>query len=143
MARRLPPGIQIRYSAAMTIARARQLRKEMSRPEAIMWTALRGLKPLGFHFRRQVPLGPYYGDFACHHPKLVIEIDGRTHTDAAYDAARDAFMRTQGYRILRIGNDDVLRDLDGVMHAVGIALGLPEAEVSTPIPPPRGEGSAA
>ena len=75
-----------------------------------MWNALRSLKPLGFHFRRQVPLGPYYADFACDHPKLVVEIDGRTHTEADYDARRDAFMQRQGYRVLRIGNDDVLRD---------------------------------
>ena len=83
-----------------------------------MWNALRSLKPLGFHFRRQVPLGPYYADFACHHPKLVIEIDGISHTDARYDAERDGFMRGQGYRVLRVGNDDVLRDLDGVMRSV-------------------------
>jgi very-short-patch-repair endonuclease len=108
----------------MTIARARKLRQEMSRPEAIMWTSLRSLKPLGFHFRRQVPLGPYYADFACHHPRLVIEIDGLSHADADYDARRDRFMQQQGYRVLRIGNDDVLRELDGVMRAVQHALGM-------------------
>jgi len=88
-----------------------------------MWIALRGLKSQGKHFRRQVPLGPYYADFACHHPKLVIEIDGRSHTNAAYDASRDAFMRSEGYGVLRIGNDDVLRELEGVMRAVQHALG--------------------
>jgi very-short-patch-repair endonuclease len=96
----------------------------MSRPEAIMWNALRTLKPAGFHFRRQVPLGRYYADFACQHPKLVIEIDGMTHTDPDYDAARDAFMRAEGYRVLRVSNDDVLRELNGVMIAVQHALGI-------------------
>jgi very-short-patch-repair endonuclease len=96
----------------------------MPRPEAMMWNALRNLKPLGFHFRRQVPLGRYYADFACHHPKLVIEIDGRSHTNPDYDAERDAFMRKEGYRILRVGNDDMLREIDGVMLAVSHALGL-------------------
>lgn len=110
----------------MTIGRARQLRQQVSRPEAIMWNALRGLRPLGYHFRRQLPLGRYYADFACHHPRLVIEIDGRTHTDPDYDAARDAFMRKEGYRVLRVGNDDVLRELDGVMRAVQDALGIGE-----------------
>jgi very-short-patch-repair endonuclease len=108
----------------MSIARARELRKQMPRPEAMMWNALRTLKPLGFHFRRQVPLRRYYADFACHHPKLVIEIDGRSHTNPGYDAERDAFMRKEGYRILRVGNDDVLREIDGVMLAVSHALGL-------------------
>jgi very-short-patch-repair endonuclease len=112
----------------MAIARARKLRQEMPRPEAIMWNALRSLKPLGIHFRRQVPLGPYYADFACHHPRLVIEIDGRTHTDPDYDAARDVFIEREGYRVLRVGNDDVLRELDGVMRAVQHALGIVERE---------------
>ncbi len=84
------------------------------------------MKPLGFHFRRQVPLGRYYADFACHHPKLVIEIDGITHIDAEYDAVRDAFMQKEGYRVLRVGNDDVLRELDAVMRAVQEALGIVE-----------------
>ena len=84
------------------------------------------MKPLGFHFRRQVPLGRYYADFACHHPKLVTEIDGITHIDAEYDAVRDAFMQKEGYRVLRVGNDDVLRELDAVMRAVQEALGIVE-----------------
>lgn len=86
--------------------------------EASLWNALRALKPLGFHFRRQVPLGRYYADFACHHPKLVIEVDGATHADADYDATRDAFLRGEGYRVLRVTNEDVLRNLDGVVRAV-------------------------
>jgi very-short-patch-repair endonuclease len=108
----------------MTIARARQLRKEMPYPEAMMWNALRTLRPLGFHFRRQAPLGPYYADFACHHPRFVIEIDGLSHTNARYDADRDAFMRKKGYRVLRVSNDDVLRELVGVMRLVQHELGI-------------------
>jgi very-short-patch-repair endonuclease len=71
-----------------------------------------------------VPLGPYYADFACHHPRLVIEIDGLSHTDPDYDARRDAFLRREGYRVLRIGNDDVLRELVGVMRLVEHELGI-------------------
>lgn len=93
--------------------------------EATMWNALRALKPLGFHFRRQVPLGRYYADFTCHHPKLVIEIDGPTHLSPAYDAERDRFMRAEGYRVLRVSNDDVRYNLDGVIRAVLAALGAP------------------
>src|SRR5690349_19366989 len=106
----------------MAIARAQQLRSRMTRPEAIMWNALRTMSPLGFHFRRQVPLGPYYADFACHHPKLVIEIDGLSHTSPEYDAKRDAFMEGEGYQVLRVSNDHVLRELKGVMHLVQHAL---------------------
>ena len=108
----------------MSILRARQLRKQMPRPEAMMWNALRTLGPRGYHFRRQVPLGPYYADFACHHPKLVIEIDGLSHTSPDYDAKRDAFMRAEGYRVLRVGNDHVLREIEGGMILVQHELGL-------------------
>jgi very-short-patch-repair endonuclease len=111
----------------MTIARARTLRKQMPLAETTMWNALRALKPLGLHFRRQVPLGRYYADFACHHPRLVIEIDGPTHTSPDYDAERDRFIRAEGYRVLRVTNDDVLDGLDGVMRAVMEAAGRPGA----------------
>jgi len=88
-----------------------------------MWNALRTLRPLGLHFRRQVPLGRYYADFACHHPKLVIEIDGQTHDVPEYDAERDEFIRAQGFRVMRVSNEDVLRNLDGVITAVLEATG--------------------
>ena len=88
-----------------------------------MWNALRQLKPLGLHFRRQVPLGRYYADFACHHPKLVLEIDGWTHDSPEYDAARDEFMREEGYRVLRVSNEDVLTNVDGVIRTVLAAAG--------------------
>ncbi|MDB5561739.1 MAG: endonuclease protein [Hyphomicrobiales bacterium] len=107
-----------------------------------MWTLLRGLRPLGFHFRRQVPIGRYYADFVCHQASLVIEIDGDTHgSDAAmqYDAERDNFIKNEGYDIVRILNHDVMENLDGV-------IGLIEAELAgrlrTPThdPSPQGGG---
>lgn len=110
------------------IERARELRKRMPVPEARLWNALRELRPLGFHFRRQVPLGHYYADFACHARRLVIEVDGDLHgTDAAIknDIRRDAFINAQGYRVLRVTNDDVMRNLDGVMTTILAALDQP------------------
>ena len=112
----------------MSIERARQLRKTMPAPEARLWTALRQLRSLGFHFRRQVPLGPYYADFACHARKLVVEVDGDTHATgagAAHDARRDAFIAHEGYRVLRIPNTEVMRNLDGVMTEILAALKHP------------------
>jgi len=88
-----------------------------------MWNALRSLKPLGLHFRRQVPLGRYYADFACFHPKLVIEVDGWTHNDQEYDEARDAFMCGEGFTVLRVTNDDVRFHRDDVVREVLRAAG--------------------
>jgi len=121
----------------------------MGAPEARMWDALRLLKPLGFHFRRQVPLGPYFADFACHHAKLVIEIDGDTHgTDAtiSYDERRDEFIRGEGYDIVRVPNGEVMQNIDGVMTLVMLRLeGKPKSfeRVAPPTldPSPRGGGS--
>jgi very-short-patch-repair endonuclease len=57
-------------------------------------------------------------------PKLVIEIDGRSHTDPDYDASRQATIEKQGYRVLRVGNDEVQRELYGVIVAVQNAPGI-------------------
>ena len=101
----------------MSIERARQLRKTLGEPERAMWRLLYTFRQARHNFRRQVPLGRYYADFTCHSLKLVIEIDGDTHgsDDAmAYDAARDRFIRSEGYRILRFTNDDVMNNAEGV-----------------------------
>jgi very-short-patch-repair endonuclease len=109
----------------MSVARARQLRKTMPAAEAKMWNALRELKGLGFHFRRQVPLGRYYADFACHHARIVVEIDGATHgtpAEIAHDTSRGAFMRSEGYDVLRITNGDVMENLDGAIELLLVML---------------------
>jgi len=86
------------------------MRKAMPPMEAKLWDALRALKPLGWHFRRQVPIGRYFADFACHHGHLVVEVDGETHTNVSYDAKRDEFVRGAGYHVLRVSNRDVSRN---------------------------------
>jgi len=106
----------------MSIERARQSRRTMPAPEARLWNALRALRPLGHHFRSQVQLGPYYADFACHRSLLVIEVDGWTHDRPARDANRDAFISDEGYRVLRVTNEDVMRNLDGVVEAILVHL---------------------
>lgn len=98
----------------------------MSPPEARLWNALRlpSLRPL--HFRRQVPLGPYYADFASHRARLVIEVDGSTHfTDDGieYDARRTAFLRGQGYRVLRFTTPDILGNIEAVVAAILTEVG--------------------
>jgi very-short-patch-repair endonuclease len=111
------------------IERARHLRKNMPAPEARLWNALRELRPLGFHFRRQVEFGKrYYLDFCCHSAKLVVEVDGDTHClgrAPERDARRDAFIQSEGYRVLRVTNLDVMDNIDGVITVILDALGAP------------------
>lgn len=100
-----------------------------------MWNLLRMEPFRPFHFRRQVPLGPYYADFASHTARLVIEIDGASHTfgDAvAYDARRTAFIATQGYRELRFNTIDVLKGIEGVAEVVLAACTEGAAQAAPP-----------
>ena len=90
-----------------------------------MWNVLRWEQFKPFHFRRQVRLGPYYADFASHRTRLVVEVDGSAHTTdeaIAYDARRDAFIRSQGYRVLRFTTLQALGQIDGVVVTILAAL---------------------
>ena len=91
---------------AMANETARALRKRLTRQEVKLWVKLRELKPLGFHFRRQAPIGPYIVDFVSFQSRLVIEADGGQHgTDegAQSDQARDAFLKSQGSKFCGSG----------------------------------------
>ena len=90
-----------------------------------MWNVLRTPSFKLYHFRRQVPLGPYYADFASHSARLVIEVDGSGHTaDSAvtHDARRTTFIETQGYRVLRFTTLQVLGDVNVVIDTIAAAL---------------------
>ena len=74
---------------------------------------------------RQEPIGPYFADFCCREEKLVIEIDGATHSteaELARDSSREAFLVSRGYRVLRFRNAEVYEEMDGVMETVLAAL---------------------
>lgn len=128
--------------AAKNIERARSLRGNPPPPERTLWRLLREAFP-EHHFRRQVPIGPYFADFASHGARLVIELDGDTHGTAEarqHDAKRDAFLKEAGYKVLRVGNRQ-LTDLDGVWSAIAEALGGQEqagpSSVASPITGPK------
>jgi very-short-patch-repair endonuclease len=130
-------------------ARARILRNNATGPECQLRRLLRELRPLGVHFRRQVPFGPYVLDFACHHARLVVEIDGDTHGSdeaIARDELRDDFLKRAGYDVIRLGNEEVLKNLDGVGILLHEVLStkplLPPRLPPTPTPPLQGEGRA-
>jgi very-short-patch-repair endonuclease len=90
----------------------------------------------GHKFKRQQPIGPCIVDFVCFEAKVVLELDGGQHADAeAEDRARDTWLRAQGFRVLRLWNNDVLQNLDGVLERIVENL------APSPRPSPtRGEG---
>jgi very-short-patch-repair endonuclease len=105
--------------------RARELRAAMTEPEVILWSRLKRLRAEGFHIRRQAPFRGYYLDFVCFERRLVIEVDGGQHAEAAqadHDAARDAVLAREGFCVLRFWNSAVRQNLDGVMDSIRAAL---------------------
>lgn len=107
--------------------RARRLRREKTEAERKLWRELRELNRQGFHFRQQAPIGPYIADFADHTARIVIELDGGHHGERGHvrkDASLSRWLASNGYRVLRFWNGDVLSNLEGVMSAILLAVGL-------------------
>ncbi len=128
------------------IARARAMRKALTPPEARLWVQLKLLRAQGFHFRRQAPFRGYYLDFVCFDRRLVIEVDGATHTVEARanrDRVRDAVLAGEGFTTLRFDNAAVRDDLDGVMAGVLAYLQALPTRSLRDHPPHEGEGEAS
>jgi very-short-patch-repair endonuclease len=108
--------------------RARELRKNLTTSEWRMWQHLRGRQVNGWKFRRQAAIGPYVVDFVCFAARLIVELDGSSHdgedAQVAYEQRRQAWLESQGYRVLRLhGRDIPERDpLQGAWEAVDMAL---------------------
>jgi very-short-patch-repair endonuclease len=123
---------------------ARALRKHLTPQEVKLWVKLRELKSLGFHFRRQAPIGPYIVDFISFRSRIVIEADGGQHgmpEGSRLDQVRDAFLQSQGFRVLRFWNSDIDANLDGVMESILNALNSPPPDrPAAGHPPHEGEG---
>lgn len=101
----------------------RRLRKSMTDAERRLWRALRNRQLGGHKFRRQHPVPPYVVDFACVERRLIVEVDGGQHSgqeDA--DAARTRALQAQGFRVLRIWNNEVMENLEGVLAVILQAL---------------------
>ncbi|HXV82037.1 MAG TPA: DUF559 domain-containing protein [Candidatus Binatia bacterium] len=99
--------------------RARELRKNPTDAERVLWSQLRFWQIAGCKFRRQQPLGRYIVDFVCLEKRLVIEVDGGQHAkQATLDAERDKWLRDEGFVVLRFWNNDVLKNIDAVKEQV-------------------------
>ena len=129
-----------------TMALARRLRRNLSPPEARLWTRLRERKPGAPVFRPQHPIGPYVLDFYCAKARLAVEIDGMSHDlgdRPLRDATRDAWLQARGLTVLRIPASEVMLDADQAADAIVrmatemIQAGTPSTALTRGPPPPR------
>jgi very-short-patch-repair endonuclease len=104
---------------ALSQQRARILREQSTEAEKKLWRILRNRQLDGIKFRRQAPIGPYIADFLAVDALLFIELDGGQHSDQAdYDGKRTAWLKQQGYRVLRFWNNDILANTEGVIEVI-------------------------
>ncbi len=111
-------GVAYRNRQPDRIARARQMRREMGEAEKRLWTRLRR-NQIGFHFRRQAPVGPYFLDFYCAKARLCIEVDGDLHAQrSAEDRQRDLYLQQLGILTLRVPSGELYAHLDAVVEYI-------------------------
>lgn len=103
----------------MNLKRARELRKNMTDAEQLLWKQLRAHRLAGYKFKRQQPIGLYIVDFVCFAANCIVEADGGQHLERAeYDARRDAWLKSQGFTVLRFWNHDILTNTEGVLETI-------------------------
>jgi type I restriction enzyme M protein len=104
---------------------ARELRKNQTDAERLLWNLLRDRQLGGFKFRRQKPLGKYILDFYCAQKKLAIELDGLGHAEndqIKYDEIRTAYLESAGVQVLRFWNHQVLQETEDILFKIWEAL---------------------
>ena len=105
--------------------RARELRRLSPAAERIVWARLKNRGLQGVKFVRSEPIGPYFADFACRSAKLVVEIDGATHStdeELALDTRRTAFLEAEGYRVVRFSNAQVFDNVEAIVDEIARVL---------------------
>lgn len=117
--------------------RSRELRNNATPAERALWVQLSARKVAGVRFNRQFPIAPFICDFVSRSAKLVIEVDGGQHAIGAdKDGARTAYLKAQGYRVIRFWNNEVLESIDWVVAEIERVL----ATCPPPTPPVNGRG---
>ena len=119
----------------------RELRNAPTDAERLLWRHLKSRQIEDCKFRRQHAYGDYILDFVCLERRLIVEIDGGQHFDAAtYDEMRSRFLRLAGFKVLRFWNNEVFGELDGVLEVIRRELLMRRENPSPPNPPLEGEG---
>jgi len=120
----------MRGSQPWQTSRSRALRSKPISAEAKLWSRLRNRRLNGLKFVRQVPLGSYFADFLCREHKVVVEVDGGTHStqaEIAADGRRARELRAMGYRVFRVRNIDIYDNIDGVLDTLLDFIAAPGA----------------
>ncbi|MEQ1550337.1 DUF559 domain-containing protein [Sphingorhabdus sp.] len=108
---------------------ARRLRRDMTEAEKRLWKYLRGRQLEGAKFRRQKPVENRIADFLCVEAKLIVELDGGQHGEQIEaDAERTRQLEAAGYTVLRLWNNDVLANTEGVLHQIRCTLLIAKGE---------------
>ncbi len=98
---------------------AKTLRTDATDAERALWLRIRAHRLNGLKFKRQEPIGRFVVDFVCHDEKLIIELDGGQHAEQVRaDDKRTKFLESRGYRVVRFWNDEVLKNMEGVLETV-------------------------
>jgi very-short-patch-repair endonuclease len=117
--------------------RAKAMRSAPTEAEDRLWQILRAKRLSAYKFKRQLIIDDYIVDFACLQQRLIVEADGGQHAENAYDMRRDAYLRAQGFHVLRFWNNEIFENEEGVLICILDALRQPLSP--TPLPQ-RGEG---
>jgi very-short-patch-repair endonuclease len=123
---------------SLLLQRARELRKNSTDVERLLWKHLRAKRLAPYKFKRQEPIGSHIVDFVCYELRLIIELDGGQHADQhEYDGKRTAWPESQGFVMLRFWNNDVTENLEGVVQRILECLGA--SSLSPGSSPVKGE----
>jgi very-short-patch-repair endonuclease len=125
-----------------TKEKARQLRRNLTDSESILWSRVRGKQLLGVQFYRQKPIGNYIVDFFAPRAKLVIEVDGSQHRredNLQRDEFRDAYLADLGLKVLRFNSSEVLKETDAVVEVIYRAI-VERLDSEIPPDPPLQKG---
>lgn len=110
---------------------ARRMRKTLPAAELAFWNTVRAERLMGLSFRRQMPIAGFIVDFACPAYKLIIEIDGPSHSfnrQIEDDRGRDEKLGRLGWTVLRYTNEDVLKNMDAVSLHILRTIGMERFE---------------
>jgi very-short-patch-repair endonuclease len=123
---------------------ANSLRSSMTKAEACLWKyALRARQMKGYSFRRQRPIMDFIVDFACLELKLIIEVDGYTHSldeTILKDNVKQRTLENAGYHVIRFSDNEVLKDMSNVILKIEASIEALEFKIH-PLPPPAGDNT--